>query len=148
MKIAFAAFAGALMVGAAGHANAAPADDMCKFVAAAAAGGAPAAIGYIESISKHWDDNARQKLSVVVGSEMDKFSYSGGQVFRIANMPGVVEEYFLTFNLSNIASSVYARVLYEGDGKEIKFINIDFNSSYYDITKQPFAQPPVEVDCG
>lgn len=135
------------MAGFATPAWASPAEEMCKFVAAAAAGGAPAAIGYIDSIAQHWGDDARAKLPVVVGVEMEKFDYSGGQVYRIANLPNIVEEFFLTFNLDTIASSVYARVLYEGDGQDISFINIDFNSSYYDITDRPFMQAPVEVDC-
>lgn len=142
------AIAGFAAFGLAPSAFASPAGEMCKFVAAAAAGGSPAAIGYLDSIAKNWSDDARAKLPVVVGVEMEKFDYSDGQVYRTANLPGVVEEFFLTLNLDGIASSVYARVLYEGDGDNISFINIDFNSSYYDITQQPFMQTPTEVECG
>lgn len=79
--------------GFATSALASPAEDMCKFVSTAAAGGAPAAIGFIDSIAQHWGADARAKLPVVVGVEMEKFTYSGGQVYRTANLPGIVEEF-------------------------------------------------------
>lgn len=144
-RFSFLIFAAVASFGA--PAFAAPGNDMCRFVAAAADGGADGAIDYIKTISKHWNENQRDKLSVVVGTEMEKFTYSGGQVYRIAHLPGVVEEFFLTLNLDTIVSSVYARVLYEGDSQNLTFVNIDFNSSYYDIISQPFLQEPEPINC-
>lgn len=143
----FSYLAFAALVGFSTPVLAAPADDMCKFVDAAADGGAEAAIDFVKTISKHWNDNQRDKLSVVVGTEMEKFTYSSGQVFRIAHLPGVVEEFLLTLNLDTIISSVYARVLYEGDGQDLTFVNIDFNSSYYDVIERPFLQEPEAISC-
>lgn len=130
-----------------GGARANSTSEMCRFVSILSTNDIEGAVEYLESISTHWSEAQRAKLGVVIGSELDKFSYKSGQIYRTADLTNAVEEYFLVLNLSNIASSVYARVLYEGDGNTLDFINIDVNSDYYDITSRPFIQEPQLVGC-
>lgn len=130
-----------------GGARASSTSEMCRFVSIISTNNIPAAVEFLEGISTHWSEAQRAKLGVVIGSELEKFNYKSGQIYRTADLTGAVEEYFLVLNLSTIPSSVYARVLYEGDGNTLTFINIDVNSDYYDITSIPFAQEPKRIGC-
>jgi hypothetical protein len=124
-----------------------PKDDMCRLVSILATEGVPAAVTFTEELAELWSPEQRAKLPVVVGAELEKFDYRGGQVYQIAELPGVVEEYFLTLNLTG-SGSVYLRVLYEGNGRDaLSFINIDFKASYHDALEDPFLQPPKSVAC-
>ncbi len=128
-------------------AQASPQSDMCTFVEILASEGVDAAIAYTEELAELWSPEQRAKLGVVVGTELEKFDYRGGQVYQIAELPGVIEEFFITLNLTG-AGSVYLRVLYEGNGRDaLSFINIDFQASYHDATEAPFLQPPKPVLC-
>jgi len=140
------ALAAALML-ASPPALATPKEDMCELVKILAGEGVQAAMKYTEQLAALWSPEQRAKLSVVVGAELEKFNYRDGQVYEIANLPAVIEEYFLTLNLTG-TGSVYMRVLYEGNGRdELHFINIDFQASYHDSIKDPFLQPPKPVAC-
>lgn len=124
-----------------------PKDDMCKFVEILARDGVPAAIAFAEELAELWAPETRAKLGVVVGSELEKFDYRGGQVYQTANLPGAIEEFLLTLNLTG-SGSVYLRVLYEGNGRgPLSFINIDFQASYYDAIERQLLQSPKVVAC-
>ncbi len=141
----FAAAAAASLVNA-GAALASPREEMCEWVAILATKGVDAAMHYTEKLAGQWPPEERAKLGVVVGAELQKFSYIGGQVYQIAELPGAIEEYFLTLNLKG-GGSVYLRVLYEGNGGPLTFININLKSSYYEAIDRPFLQEPKPVPC-
>ncbi|MGH6923481.1 MAG: hypothetical protein ACRED5_07050 [Propylenella sp.] len=129
------------------QALATPKDDMCEFVSILASEGASAAMTYIDKLADLWPPEQRAKLGPVVGSEMEKFDYRGGQIYQTAVLPGVVEEYFLTLNLTG-GGSVYLRVLYEGNARDaLAFINVNFWSSYHSAVEDPFLQAPQPVTC-
>jgi hypothetical protein len=139
--------AAAALALAATPALATPKEDMCRFVSILASEGVSAAMAFTEQLADLWAPEQRAKLGVVVGSELEKFDYRGGQVYEIANLPGAVEEYFITLNLIG-RGSVYLRVLYEGNARDpLAFINIDFKASYHDAIRDPFLQPPKPVAC-
>lgn len=123
-----------------------PKADMCELTAILANEGVAAAVEYTEGLASGWPEDQRAKLGVVVGAELERFAYSGGQVYQTAELPGAIEEYFITLNLQG-GGSVYLRVLYEGSGGPLTFINIDFKASYYDAIERPFLQPPKPVTC-
>lgn len=126
---------------------ASPESEMCGFVAILSDKGVEAGVDYLISISQHWGEAQQAQLDVVIGAQMDKFTYKGGQVYKIADLTGSVEEFLLTLNLASVDSSVYARVLYEGDGGQAKFINFSFQSDFYELMQRPTLQTPVRVDC-
>jgi hypothetical protein len=123
-----------------------PASEACELVAVLADEGARPAVAFLEERTGHWSDDQRSKLGVVIRPELEKFTYVGGQVYRTAELPGAVEEYLLTVNLTG-TGSVYLRLLYEGNGGEPALINIDFQASYYDVIERQFLQTPEAVDC-
>jgi hypothetical protein len=146
MKRTLAAAATAASLMSAGSALASPKDDMCELISILTKDGVEAAMAFTESLADVWPAEQRAKLGVVVGSDLEKFTYRGGQLYQTADLPGTIEEYFITLNLVG-AGSVYLRVLYEGNGQELNFINIDFKSSYYDALEKPFLQAPQPVSC-
>lgn len=144
-RILFAAVAAASLTHA-GAALAGPKEEMCEWVAILGNQGVEAAMRFTEKLASVWPPEQRAKLGVVVGAELERFSYKGGQVYQVADLPGAIEEFFLTLNLQG-AGSVYMRVLYEGNGGPLTFINIDFKASYYDAIQRPFLQEPQPVPC-
>jgi hypothetical protein len=123
-----------------------PKADMCELTSILASEGVAAAMKYTEGLASHWPADQRAKLGVVVGAELERFAFSGGQVYQTAELPGAVEEYFITLNVQG-NGSVYLRVLYDGSGGPLNFINIDFKASYYDAIQRPFLQQPKPVPC-
>jgi hypothetical protein len=123
-----------------------PKAEMCELTSILASEGAEATVKYIEDLARLWPDEQRGKLSAVIGTELKRFTYRGGQIYQTAELPGAIEEYFLTLNLQG-GGSVYLRVLYEGNGGSLTLINIDFKGRYYDAIERQFLQQPKPVPC-
>lgn len=124
-----------------------PQSDACAFARILTKDGSGPAITFLEGLADQWSADQRSKLAVVVGSELAKFQYQSALVYQVANIPGSIEEYLAVMNLRG-TGSVYVRLLFEGNGSNPKFINVDFRASYYDILQPPFFQQPTPVTCG
>lgn len=138
----------ALLAGTA-PAFASPKSELCTFVQTLSDKGAGAGIAYLQDMARVWSIESRQKIKTAIGGQVEKFNYSGGQIYQILDLPGGAAEYFLVLDRKGYPTPVYARVIFEGSGApdSLNFINFDFNSNLEEITQRPFAQPPVTVDC-
>jgi hypothetical protein len=142
-----AAAASALSLVALKPAFADPKSEMCELVKVLAEEGVSAAIAFMEKATPTWTDEQRTALATGVGAWLLKYEdFRGGQVYQVAHLPGVIEEYLLTLNLKG-GGSVYLRVLYEGNGGDVALINFRYRADYYEAIETAFLQPPAPVSC-
>lgn len=142
---AAAVMAASLMVPAA--ASAEPLDDSCALVDALARNGAEGGLKQLTMMAQGWKDQDVAKLEPMMAPVLRRFDYAGGTVYEVAGFGDSLQEHFIVMNLKR-GGSVYIRVLYEGNGtRPPSFVNIDFQSKYYDIMAKPLAQPPVRLRC-
>ncbi len=127
-------------------AKAAPLDESCALIGALASGGAKAGIDQLMRMAGNWAADDAAKLGPLVGPVLAKFQYSGGNVYSIANLGNSLHEHLVVMRLQT-AGSVYLRLLYEGNGGEMSFINVDFQAKYHDILQKPVLQEPVLLSC-
>ena len=147
MKKRLCAFAAsAFLVAAAAPAAAAPLDESCALVDALVAGGGAGGVQQLSQMADAWGESDRAKLEPLMLPALSKFNYARGQVYSIAALGDSVQEHLIVMNLTK-GGSVYMRVLYEGNGSAISFINIDFEPKFHDILKKPVLMEPVELPC-
>lgn len=142
-----AAVASVLSLVAAKPVLADPKSEMCELTRVLAEEGVGAAIEFMENATPTWTEEQRRTVATGVGAWLLKYrDFRDGQVYQVANLPGVIEEYFLTLNLKG-GGSVYLRVLYEGNGGDVALINFRYKADYYEAIETAFLQPPEPVTC-
>ena len=147
MRKIFAAalMAASVMVPAAASAD--PLEESCALIDALARNGAEGGLKQLTMMAQGWNDQDVAKLGPMMAPVLGRFDYASGTPFEIAAFGDSLQEHFIVMNLKG-GGSVYMRVLYEGNGsRPPSFINIDFQSKYYDIMAKPLAQPPVRLRC-
>lgn len=128
-------------------AKSAPLEESCAFIDALVAGGAKAGVDQLMRMAGNWAEDDAAKLGPLVGPVLAKFQYAGGDVYSIARLGKSLHEHLIVMRLQS-AGSVYLRLLYEGNGGEMSFINVDFQAKYHDILQKPVLQEPVLLPCG
>ncbi|MBB4304491.1 hypothetical protein GGD81_003550 [Rhodobium orientis] len=147
MKKRLCAFAAsAFLAAAAAPAAAAPLDESCALVDALVAGGGAGGVRQLSEMARSWNEADRAKLEPLMLPVLAKFNYARGEVYSIAALGDSLQEHLIVMNLTS-SGSVYMRVLYEGNGSGISFINVDFEAKFHDILKKPVLMEPVELPC-
>ncbi len=130
-----------------GAASAGPIDESCALVDALATGGSPAGLVQLARMARRWNDDDAARLGPMMGPVLGRFDYRGGSVYEIAALGNALVEHLLVMNMQT-GGSVYIRLLYEGNGTApATFVNIDFQSKYYDIMKKPLMKAPAAIAC-
>lgn len=95
---------------------------------------------------EHWPLEAQTSVSGAVLAPLGSFSFSEFSIYRVLELPGIAEEYFVVVLIENNASA-YMRLLFEKWDDSLKLRNLRFEDSYEKIAAVAFAQKPVPVDC-
>lgn len=127
-------------------AHAAPVDESCAFVKALSTAGAQGGIDQLMKMASGWSQDDAAKLGPLIGPVLAKFQYADGEVYSIAALGNMLHEHLVVMGLTT-GGAVYMRLLYEGNGDGLSFINIDFQAKYHDILKKPVLQEPVRMTC-
>ena len=145
MKKFFAAIAMSLGL-AATPASGSTLDQSCAFVRALESGGAESGVEHLMHMARDWKPEDAAKMKPLIGPVLARFDYASGDIYAIAALGESLHEHLVVMQLKT-GGSVYMRLLYEGNGGELTFINIDFQAKFHDILQKPVLQEPVRLSC-
>jgi len=126
--------------------SASPLEQSCAFANALASGGADAGLEQLRVMTAAWKPEDANKLGPIIGPVLARFNYVGGEIYSIAELGDALHEHLVVMRLRP-SGAVYMRLLYEGNGSTITFVNIDFQAKFHDILKKPILQEPTRLTC-
>jgi len=129
-----------------GKAEATPTRHSCLFLDVMGKNVSTRVPSLINEIATTWPERNRNAATETLRTVLDEITFSGGSVWRIAQLGDEIEEHLIV--LRHVEGEVSGvRLLYQWSSDGLILTTMDFKRRYSEFVATPMLQTPESIEC-